>query len=326
MGWVLVFAYTLAEGLLLRGSKEGLLLMLNFNLLRFIEFYLCYLLLFPLWQKYRQLWLLGLGLLAVIAIFIVLRYTIEEVLFPVWFGFSNYQDPTLPFYIQDNSFYAMPGIFMAAAVYNLEKAQEKSQENLVLQQEKTKAELAFLKTQINPHFLYNTLNYIYSLAYPVSDKLASAIIKLSDLMRYMLHESTDGKVALQKEVEYLHNYIDIFRLRFEQHFFVDFTIEGSLNGQRVASLVLIQFVENALKHGVVNDPEAPVRISLQLGGSQLCFEVTNRIGTQQKDHTTGIGLANVRRRLDLLYPNAYNLEIQKTDHTYHTRLLLSGVK
>ena len=221
---------------------------------------------------------------------------------------------------------------MLSLVWGVKEAflREKERENQlrlqVLEQEKTQAELAFLRTQINPHFLYNTLNYIYSLAYPVSEPLAEAILRLSALMRYMLHESPDGQVELRKEVEYLQNYLAIYRLRFEGSFFVDFDLHGQLDGQRVAALVLIPFVENALKHGVVDAADRPVTITLHLGpNDNLTFEVRNHISQHQKDATTGIGLANIRRRLALLYPGRHHLTAHPTGNVHYVRLELHSL-
>ncbi|MCC9137385.1 sensor histidine kinase [Pontibacter silvestris] len=326
LGWTLYIGYTMLGYFLYSWDYKVLLLSLSQDVLHLVEFYLCYLLVFPLWMRNKNWLVLLVGIPAVMLLYTCLRYTIEEVLFQVFFGFSNYSPGTsLTYYIFDNLYWAMPGIFLGAVVWAFEATLQKERENRTLKQEKTQAELAFLKTQINPHFLYNTLNYLYSLAYPVSDKLADAIIKLSDLMRYMLYESKDGKVELQKEVDYLHNYINIYRLRFEETFFVNFNIEGHVNGQRVPSLVLIPFVENALKHGVVDDATSPVNINLRLINDTLFFDVSNRINQSQKDQTTGIGLANIRRRLDLLYPDNYNLEINEDGKQYQTRLKLQHV-
>jgi two-component system, LytTR family, sensor kinase len=325
LGWTLYIGYSILGYFLFNWRFEVLMLTISQHVLHMVEFYLCYFLVFPLWMKYKQWWVLALGILSVMFTYIVLRYTIEEVLFMTVFGFSNYTAITFSYYIFDNLYWAMPGIFLGAVVWALEATLNKERENRSLKQEKTQAELAFLKTQINPHFLYNTLNYLYSLAYPVSDKLAGAIIKLSDLMRYMLHESKDGKVELQKEVDYLHNYLEIYRLRFEHNFFVNFNIQGHVNGQRVPSLVLIPFVENALKHGVVDDASAPIEIKLQLEHNNLYFDVSNRISKSQKDQTTGIGLPNIRRRLELIYPGKYNLEVYDDGQQYKTRLRLQTV-
>jgi len=322
LGWTLYIGYSFLGYFLYNWRFEVLLLTMSQHVLHVIEFYLCYFLVFPLWMKYRQWWVLGLGIVGVMFTYIAMRYTIEEVMFKALFGFSNYTTITLSYYFFDNLYWAMPGIFLGAVVWALEATLQKERENRSLKQEKVQAELAFLKTQINPHFLYNSLNYLYSLAYPVSDKLADAIIRLSDLMRYMLHESKDGKVELQKEVDYLHNYLEIYRLRFEDNFFVNFSIQGHVNGQRVPSLVLIPFVENALKHGVVDDASAPVTINLLLENDSLYFDVSNRINKNQKDQTTGIGLPNIRRRLELIYPGKYNLDVLEDGQQFKTMLKL----
>ncbi|WP_242917247.1 sensor histidine kinase [Pontibacter liquoris] len=326
LGWMLYFGYTLLGYFIYNWKFNILMLKFSSDILCLVEFYSCYLLVLPFWMKRKNWLMLGLGILGVMLLYTCLRYGIEETIFPILFGFRNYgEGTTLTYYFFDNLYWALPGIVLGAVVWFFEVTLEKERENRTLKQEKTQAELAFLKTQINPHFLYNTLNYLYSLAYPVSDKLGGAIIKLSDLMRYMLHESKDGKVELQKEVDYLHNYLDIYRLRFEDNFFVNFNIQGQVNGQRVPALVLIPFVENALKHGVVDDAAAPVTINLQLQKDRLYFDVSNRINQNQKDQTTGIGLPNIRRRLDLIYPGRYSLDVQEDGQQYKTTLKLQTV-
>ena len=139
-------------------------------------------------------------------------------------------------------------------------------------------------------------------------------------MRYMLHDSADGKVDLQQDIDYLQNYIDIYRLRFEDSFFVDFTTDESLSGKRIASLMLIPFVENAFKHGVVNDANRPVKIQIKLIDDRLVFTVSNKINHNQKDQSSGIGLDNTRRRLQLLYPGRHELLIADNGRSYKTTL------
>ncbi|GAA4304574.1 sensor histidine kinase [Nibribacter koreensis] len=287
-------------------------------------FYYCYLFVYPRYLNRERIlyFLLALGWAP--AIFVATRYLIEENLYPAVLGFQNYTVGTsLRFIILDNLFRATPMMALSAVVWSVENVFKKEKENKLLRLEKNQAELAFLKSQVNPHFLYNTLNYIYALAYPVSEQLAEAIMKLSDMMRYMLHDSPDGKVELQKEVDYLQSFIDIFRLRFEDRFFVNFDVQGNVDGQRVASLVLIPFVENAFKHGVVSNPATPVDIQLQVVGNTLSFVVRNHINSHQKDHSTGIGLVNIKRRLALLYPGQHHLEVQNTDGVYEAKLELN---
>jgi len=156
----------------------------------------------------------------------------------------------------------------------------------------------------------------------IRDK-AGAILKLSGLMRYMLVENVDGRVELQKEVDYLHNYIDIYRLRFEDCFFVNFTIEGAIAGQRIASLVLIPFVENAFKHGVVDQATKPVDIRLRVFPGRLEFAVDNSINHHQKDPSSGIGLVNIRRRLELIYPGRHTLSVSGDGEKYRVALSIN---
>lgn len=321
--WILVLGYFYG-GYLIDGttfSKAALNISMNF--IQVIEFYICYLWVYPKFlKKNKVLQLIG-GILFTIGVFIALRYLIEEVLYLKWFGFHNYDDGTTAWaYITDNIYWSIGFIVTPAAVYGIEQSFKSEQVNRKLKEEVVKAELSFLKSQINPHFLYNTLNYVYSLAIPVSDQLANAVLRLSDLMRYTLNDSPDGKVSLNKEVEYLESYVALFKMRFEPKFYVDFTTEGIAN-QKVASLILIPFVENALKHGVVNDEAQPVRIKLKVQNKRLSFEVSNKISHAQKDHSSGVGMVNIHRRLDLIYPEKHELLISNNGNTYKSTLILN---
>ncbi|WP_454801230.1 sensor histidine kinase [Mucilaginibacter phyllosphaerae] len=262
-----------------------------------------------------------MGLIIADGLFIGCRYLIEEVIYLWLLGYGNY-DPSvkLRYYISDNWWRALQPILFSFIAWALLDTYRKEQEAEQLKQEKIRAELLFLKTQINPHFLYNTLNYLYSLAYPVSEKLADAIIKLSQLMRYMLNNSVDGMLNLQLEIDYLENYIGIYRLRFEESFFVNFKTTGDFNKKKIASLILIPLVENAFKHGVTNDATIPVKIHINTTGQQLTMVVSNKISHGQKDDSSGVGLVNIKRRLELIYPGSYELLVSNNGATYKTTL------
>ena len=191
-----------------------------------------------------------------------------------------------------------------------------------LENQRLSAELAFLKSQINPHFLFNSLNSIYSLAYQKSDTTPEAILKLSEIMRYMLYESNDNKVDLEKELQYLQNYIDLQKIRFGNKAFVDFKITGEVGNQQIVPLLLIAFIENAFKHGVANDPSMPICLRINLDGKHLHFYMENKKHALNKDNEGGIGLNNVKRRLDLLYPGKYTLTIQDEPNIYTCELSL----
>jgi LytS/YehU family sensor histidine kinase len=191
-----------------------------------------------------------------------------------------------------------------------------------LENQRLTAELAFLKSQINPHFLFNSLNSIYSLAYQKSDTTPEAILKLSEIMRYMLYESNDNKVDLAKELQYLQNYIDLQKIRFGNKAFVDFKITGEVGNQKIVPLLLIAFIENAFKHGVANDPSSPICLRINLDGTHLHFFMENKKHMMNRDNEGGIGLNNVKRRLDLLYSGKYKLTIQDEPTLYTCELSL----
>lgn len=191
-----------------------------------------------------------------------------------------------------------------------------------LESQKKDMELQFLKSQLNPHFLFNSLNNIYSLAYQKSDKTADAILKLSEIMRYMIYESNDSWVALSKEVEYVQSYIELQKLRFKDGAAVELTLNGEIDNQHIVPLILISFVENAFKHGVANDPEDPIRINIIANQKILHFSITNRKSKTNKDAMGGVGLNNVERRLQLLYPDRYKLNIVNSATHYTSELML----
>jgi two-component system, LytTR family, sensor kinase len=187
--------------------------------------------------------------------------------------------------------------------------------NIQLMKEKEKhyleTELSFLKSQIQPHFFFNTLNNLYSLTLNKSDAAPDVVLKLSELMSYMLYESNTPLVALDKEISYLHNFIDLEQLRFGDRVKVNFEVESSTEHISIPPLVLIFFVENSFKHGVRNNlNHINIDISLGIVEQKLIFEISNPSeGLVLHAGKSGIGLKNVKRRLDLLYDDRYQLKM-----------------
>ena len=138
----------------------------------------------------------------------------------------------------------------------------------------------------------------------------------------MLYECNDNKVDLQKELQYLHNYIDLQKIRFGSKAFIDFKVDGKIENQQIVPLLLIAFIENAFKHGVANNPVTPIRLLIDIDESHLHFYMQNKKHTNNRDSIGGIGLNNVKRRLDLLYRGKYNLEIRDETDTYTVELSL----
>ena len=186
--------------------------------------------------------------------------------------------------------------------------------------EKNGIELAFLKSQINPHFLFNTLNNLYGLSLSEPEKTPDAIIKLSDMMRYMLYESNAERVPLQKEIAYLKSYIELQKLRYDGITYINFEVQGQDNGQEIAPLLLISFVENAFKHGEVFEPQHPLSMTLIFDEKNVIFEVKNKIHHKNKDEIGGFGVKNVERRLELLYPKRHKLLVENNKDIFESHL------
>ncbi len=195
------------------------------------------------------------------------------------------------------------------------------QEKQLLQTQTIQSELRFLKSQINPHFLFNTLNNLYALTLKKSDKAPEIVLKLSEIMRYMLYECNERQVPLEREVQYIHNYLDLERLR-QPKGDIRLTIEGSISDQMIAPLIFVPFLENSFKHGLNHHAQGGgyVHLHLRVEGKHLEFFIENSKPDPPppagRPGDGGIGLANVRQRLDLLYPGKYALKIQEDPKRY----------
>ncbi|NML23940.1 histidine kinase [Pseudoflavitalea sp. G-6-1-2] len=192
-----------------------------------------------------------------------------------------------------------------------------------LQSENLRTELGFLRSQVSPHFMFNTLNSMVSLARKKSDKLEPALMELSNLMHYMLYESDEEKVSIQREIDYLQSYIDLQTLRFGHHVRISFEAEQPPEDFAIEPMLLIPLVENAFKHGVgmIEDPEIIVQLKVIKDEVLLMVQNKfNRQGSEAKDKTSGIGLTNLKRRLGLLYPNRHMLNMVSNGVYYNASL------
>ena len=201
-------------------------------------------------------------------------------------------------------------------------------EKMELQTQTMQSELKFLKSQINPHFLFNTLNNLYALTLKKSDDAPEIVLKLSEMMRYMLYECNEKTVPLLKEVSYMKNYLDLERLRQHEMIDIEIHLTGTIEDQRIAPLLLIPFIENSFKHGLSNQiHHGWVKINMDINGDKLEFVIENSKGpTQPKQlhrKSGGIGLVNVRRRLNLIYDDQYKLDIKNEPNSYRVALNLN---
>ena len=195
-----------------------------------------------------------------------------------------------------------------------------------LVEEKLSLELKYLKSQINPHFLYNTLNNLYSVALKNNDnETAAGITKLSNIMRFMLNEVDEKMILLEKEVGYLRSYIELQKLRFSEKDDVDinFEIEGDVSDIRIPPFIFIVFIENAFKYGINIRKHSFINIKFAVVNGELKFNIRNSIHHKNDLPDSGIGLSNIRERLKLLYQDKHNLEINSIDDIFNVDLVIS---
>jgi hypothetical protein len=220
-------------------------------------------------------------------------------------GGRPFSKPPFGFELSQNLFLFLVGVFVSLALrINLRLRQT--------EQEKTQAELSWLRAQINPHFLFNTLNSIYALAIEGSGRTAEAVVTLSAMMRYVLQDARSERVPLSSELAYLDHYVQLQRLRLDDTVVVTYGVTGPPNGLTIAPLLLISFVENAFKYGVNPDRPSPITIRLTIEGGTLALHVFNLKArtSETTDESTGIGLVNTRARLQLLYPGRHALRVR----------------
>ncbi|MEN8122324.1 MAG: histidine kinase [Bacteroidota bacterium] len=219
-----------------------------------------------------------------------------------------------------NYFLRFAIIFVASLVFGYRKRYRQ------IEEEKVKAELSTLKAQINPHFLFNTLNGIYAQAITKSENTANSISKLSSLMRYALTETIAEKVSLEKELNYINNYIELQKIRLTGKTKVIFRVDGNTNAKQIAPMLLISFVENAFKYGVSNEIETQIKISVLFENGDLIFRVFNdKVPNTAKENSSNLGIKNTKNRLELTYPDSYTLNITDNDKTFEVKLKIKNL-
>lgn len=191
-----------------------------------------------------------------------------------------------------------------------------------IRSEKLKAEVSYLKAQINPHFLFNTLNSLYALTLEKSDEAPEAVLKLSSMMRYVVTESIADVVPIAKELTYIKDYIALQRLRLDESTTVSFTVKGDHQGKNIAPLILISFIENAFKYGANPDRESEIKIAIILNEKGLEMQVKNQIvaDVTTTEGKTEKGVKNSITRLNYMYPNQHKLYINQTEKDYEINL------
>lgn len=276
------------------------------------------------WLGPRLLRQRRLGTYLVIVLLVSIAFALLQGFMKNWLLYPDHKG--VPFHI----FRGLANVFFAAALgvgYALVRhtlQQDKARQDE--QQERLRSELSFLRSQISPHFIFNILNSIVFLIRSKSPQAEPVTLQLSALMRYLLYESGTAQIPLEKELGYLKNYVELQKIRFEEDVDIQLRVEGTPGGQIIEPMLMIPFVENAFKHGVgmVNHPL--IDIYLKIEDNNLYFSVKNKITPEppdEKDENSGIGLHNVRRRLELLYPGAHVLNIEEAGGWFEAQLQLS---
>ncbi len=190
--------------------------------------------------------------------------------------------------------------------------------------EKLVADLALLKLQISPHFLFNTLNNIRWLTRQKSDKAEDAVVKLSQLLRYVIYQTNNEKVALAQEINHLQHYIDLQKMRLNEKDMVSFICEGDIEQYRIEPLLFIPFVENAFKYGLHSQYKSEIKVSIQVKDTTLLFFSENPIfeNNLAKEGESGVGIKNVQRRLALHYPHRHELQLREEEGIFRVTLSL----
>ncbi|MDH3648143.1 MAG: histidine kinase [Saprospiraceae bacterium] len=279
--------------------------------------------LIPNYLSKKKFWIyVGLLLLSVVLL-TPIKIAIQVMLFS--------DEPSFQLYFIRNQSYYFLSMFLiggSSTLYSIISDWFIHQsEKLELQTQTMQSELNFLRSQVNPHFLFNTLNNLYALTLKKSDDAPQIVLKLSEMMRYMLYECNERKVSLKREISYLKNYLDLERLRQHDMIDINLNIRGEIKDQKIAPLLFIPFLENSFKHGLNHQlHHGYVNIDINVESGHLTFHIVNSKTPSQprQSHrkSGGIGLVNVQRRLNLIYPDNYLLRIQNQPNTYSVNLEL----
>jgi two-component system, LytTR family, sensor kinase len=249
-----------------------------------------------------------------------------------WVGISEtvYAYASNKFYIE--SIWIFFNFLIYSYCYWFAKNSLKLQREVFMEEQaRTKAELSYLQAQINPHFLFNTLNFLYTEAVMVSDRMAQSMMALSNMMRYVVSETKQSPteislVSVEQEITHIESFIALQQLRFNNQLFIETTIEGRAIAryQTLPPLTLISFIDNAFKYGDLRDPLVPLKINIKLDNDNFYFSVQNKKETGPTESSTGIGLTNTQKRLQLVYKERQNILVSSTDVLFKVEIIVKN--
>lgn len=262
-----------------------------------------------------------LGVILIFSYFILSRYLIEEIIYPHLIGTGNYFSGT-PFwyYIFDNLHWGSSPIIVSTIIWLVINFIRTLQKEVSLNEEKKKAEIQFLKSQINPHFIFNTLNNIYSLVFRKSDQALPAIEKLSEIMRFTTYETLKEQIPISSELNYIESFIDLEKIRNSKEIYIKTEFKIDDNNQPIPPYLMLPFIENCIKHGILDDAQNPVLFSVTSNDKKIIIQVINKINSKLKDTHSGIGLSNLEKRLQYYYPNRHKFELTNDGTIFKSHL------
>ncbi len=312
--WILNFGFSVILPFVSESAKF-IALDLSFFIVSFCVFYINYFFVVPYFFNVKKLYLTVVGFFVSVTCFVLLRYGIEELLLPKMVGHGNYAEgTTLSFYFYDNIYFSSTTIFISTVFGLIYKFFETEKEKLILLEAKKTAELKALKTQINPHFIFNSLNNIYSLVYQNSEKALPALEELGRLLRYSTKDLEKDFIPLDREIGYIESLIELEKLRIKSPELI--LVSKNVNNAlvEISPMLLVPFVENAFKHGDFNGKG--FELTIAENDHNIHFRLMNFKKPKMKDLTSGIGIDNVQKRLNLIYPHKHELKITESDDTF----------
>jgi two-component system, LytTR family, sensor kinase len=343
--WILYFLFEISIIVTL-----GLPLFFLNRLLLFIiyttTFYTSIHVLYPLFLKHKKYVALFFGITFLTIVSVLYRFILEFHLLP-YFNIPVWREKSQHFllYFAENLWQITTYLIYGLAYwYGFEKIRvelkkrrleerrriyesrmrEQERQIYILENQLKESQMAYLRSQINPHFLYNSLNFFYSKVYLHSKEAAEGILLLVQIFKYALEENSGtDKVPLEKEVEHLQNFIAFNQLRYNQTLNIDFESSGNMRFRQILPLVMVTFLENVFKHGDLHDPENKAIISVEVDRDILRFSTKNKIRNGPKEQSTGIGLENTVKRLEIAYTDRYTLDIDNDNNFYTVNLTIN---
>lgn len=303
----------------------GVLLFFTFLISYFTVYILNYVVFAPRFLRFDRVPHYIVAFFIMVLCFAAVRFFLEEIVGFYLFGTHNYnldRDNIVAIYLIDSTGYTLRPCLFSSLMYLFFRYKDNRELVNKLQLQQQEAKMAMLQSQIGPHFLFNTLNGFYSDLYEKNPREAEGIMKLSQLLRYVTYEVNESMMPLKREIAFIKDYLYFYEKRYEEDFSVELTINGEVKEQKLPALILIHFVENVCKHGVIDDPKKPAKITISIHQDSIEILTANSISSAEKYMDKGIGTQNIKSRLNLLFKDNYELTYISEKDQFHTHLIM----